>query len=654
MPSPNPPSRGLDLATRLQDACREVALAPLPGARDLPVVAGITPRCVFVEPLENVRARATELLADSTKVFVHHEAIVYELDSGGNRRLLTLSRSGAVEAVASAILANLFVCEHAEPGRDPMQFGPPQQFVALLLSSSPVRAALPTISVYATRPIFDAEFILQGPGWHPETGVLVHGPDVEPMPHEPPGPGTPALDRLPPRLRALMTNFCFRSPADVVAAVAAMITGLLANRFAAVGKAIVLIDGNQPGLGKTLLARVIGIILDGGDPRAIHFTLDDEELAKRLCATIRDGTASVVLIDNAKLKAGGVVSSPVLEANSMAPVISLRILGQSANFVRPNDLTWFLTMNDTKTSPDLLSRGLPIRLRYEGDPRHREFAGAEPIAFANAHRAELLGELAGMVVRWNLAGRPAGAKRHRCDEWARTIGGILEVAGLPEFLDNLDEAAASFNSVLDEVSALAEAVLAQESPESFSFDQAPDADESSRPLKGRAELRPIWGMPAGGWEPLFRRASVQGPALEAAKSQQAKATLIGNFLSTNLNREVPIQVQSRTGRARLVAFDGAQRQKRYAFAMSWDAPAPRRLLGGLPPDRPGRDVPSPIAAISESRAPLTAKASTGQPPPGLQPDPDLPEVSLGEPPIAEVHPAQIVATKRHGDRRRQG
>ena len=117
-------------------------------------------------------------------------------------------------------------------------------------------------------------------------------------------------------------------------------------------------------------------------------------------------------------------------------------------------------MNDTRTSPDLVSRGLPVRLHYEGDPGRRRFPGPDPIAYALEHRAEILGELAGMVVSWNQAGRPPGDRQHRCSEWARTVGGILQVAGLPEFLANLEEAAASFNAQFEELAALAEAAVA--------------------------------------------------------------------------------------------------------------------------------------------------------------------------------------------------
>lgn len=41
---------------------------------------------------------------------------------------------------------------------------------------------------------------------------------------------------------------------------------------------------------------------------------------------------------------------------------------------------------------------------------------------------------------------------------------ILESAGLPEFLDNADEVAASFSTELDEFAALAEAVIKGDGP----------------------------------------------------------------------------------------------------------------------------------------------------------------------------------------------
>ena len=199
-------------------------------------------------------------------------------------------------------------------------------------------------------------------------------------------------------------------------------TGLLLACFVVVtSKAVVLLDGNQSGIGKTLLARSIGIVLDGIDPELIHYTPDDEELAKRTWPRYEAAPQSVLLIDNAKVRSGGAISSPVLEANSMASQISLRILGKSANYTRPNDLLWFLTMNDTKTSPDLVSRGLPIRFSYDGDPRQRNFGGRDPIRYAREHRGRDPGRADGLRRPLEIAW--AGLRGRRSIVAARLGGG---------------------------------------------------------------------------------------------------------------------------------------------------------------------------------------------------------------------------------------
>jgi hypothetical protein len=613
-------SRGRDLVQRLRDGRAQAGHAPLPGARDLPVLTGLTPQCIFLEPLENVRDRATRILVDSGRVYAYGDDILYERIDGPVRCLVPLTRGRVVERSAAAIMANLVICELAAPDKAPVQFVPPRPCVELLLNSAPTRQAVPRIKAYATRPVFDDDYKLLGPGWHPEAGVLVHGPDVEPILPNVVAPDRPLCDRLPHHLRVLLGDFCLRSDADLANAVGALLTGLLMVQFVDIGKAVVLLDGNQPGVGKTLLARVAGIVLDGIDPQVIHFTTDDEELAKRICATLRGSTQSIVLIDNAKVKAGGSVSSPVIEANSMASQVSLRILGVSSNYVRPNDLLWFLTMNDTKTSPDLVSRGLPIRFWYEGNPGERNFQDRDPLAYAREHRTEILGELAGMVVVWNQAGRPRGTRRHRCDRWARVIGGILESAGWPEFLGNLDEAAASFNEALDELAALAEAAAAAGGPAVFvKAHQDPVGVRLMKASKHEAEF----GLSPSKWEDMFRRAKVQVEALDAARSERARATLLGNFLSQNLGREVPIEVKGRTGKARLLAVNAGKKMRRYWFELTWDEEQPADVRQEPVPDaepitptRNGAADPPARRPQAEGRANQPVSAAASRPRPG--------------------------------------
>ena len=262
----------------------------------------------------------------------------------------------------------------------------------------------------------------------------------------------------------MLSGFCFKSDADVANAFALFLTGLLANLFVKDPKGLFLIDGNQPGVGKTLLARCLGMVLDGTDPRILTFLSNDEEFEKRICSQLRGCPQTLVFIDNAKAGGGSAVSSRVLEANSVAPVVSLRILGKSENVTRPNDLLWVLTMNDTSLSTDLVSRGVPIQLAYEGRIEHRAFAGPQPIEYAAEHRLEILAELVGCVIAWNQAGRPNGPRSHRSAVWGARIGGMLLVAGFPEFLANHEAASSSFNSELEALAALAECVVRENGP----------------------------------------------------------------------------------------------------------------------------------------------------------------------------------------------
>jgi len=81
------------------------------------------------------------------------------------------------------------------------------------------------------------------------------------------------------------------------------------------------------------------------------------------------------------------------------------------------------------------------------------------------------------------------------------------------------------------------------------------------------------GLRAGELEPVFRRAGVLREELERAKSVKSKATLIGNFLSKNLNREVAVEVNGRLGKAVVKQELGAARAKFYRIEVSWTDPA---------------------------------------------------------------------------------
>ena len=603
------PTIGEEHAAVLKTSLRKLTFAPLVGARGLPELIGVhaPPKSIYTAPQDNVLLRTIDILKKSGRVYAYGDDVVCEMGSlnGEGQSLFHFRLGRQVEAGAECWLANVFTCIDG-----PITFPPPRWFVRSLFTSDLLDGRLPRIRMYAARPVFDMDYQLCSPGWHPKSGVLVHGPHVEPVFPAPADTGLPALGRLPLHLRTFLGGFCFRSDADLANALAMFITGLLANHFVREPKGLFLVDGNQPGLGKTLLVRCLGQVLDGADPLLVPLLANDVELEKRICATLRGRWQSLVFIDNAKAAGGRVISSPTIEANSVAAEASFRILGTSEIYIRQNDLLWVITMNDTRVSPDLASRGVPVRLAYEGRPEARTFAGPQPLAYAREHRLEILGELAGMVLQWNQADRPSGVQTHRSHVWAAILGGILQVAGFPEFLINAGEAAAAFDVQMDELGALAEAAVVHDGP----FIEIPCLAEQSDAIQPGDKLLP------SDWLPIFKRAGILAETLTDLVSKHAKSIRAGQFLSPNVGRTVPIQANRRSGQATLrVEFANRAKGKRYFFEVTWDAPAVDGKLEAEPttkptgPPKPALKSHPPTPSAAKPPAPGVSRPGNDEP-----------------------------------------
>jgi hypothetical protein len=138
------------------------------------------------------------------------------------------------------------------------------------------------------------------------------------------------------------------------------------------------------------------------------------------------------------------------------------------------------------------------------------------------------------------------------------------------------------------------------------------------------------GLPPGKWEDHFRTARVLVEELDGARSAQARATILGNFLSQNQGRVVPIQVGDRSGRARLCVTAGDGKPRRYYFAIAWDkssdtgssdtssATRPAALDDGLGRDTAQEPEASPSVPPASPRDVVPARPGRGQIPPGRE------------------------------------
>lgn len=79
----------------------------------------------------------------------------------------------------------------------------------------------------------------------------------------------------------MLRDFCFRSESDRSNYLGILLTAILMPRFIGC-KPAVLFNGNQPGLGKTMLAQMIALLRDGRTAETVSYNRNDEEFEKRL------------------------------------------------------------------------------------------------------------------------------------------------------------------------------------------------------------------------------------------------------------------------------------------------------------------------------------------------------------------------------------
>ena len=136
-------------------------------------------------------------------------------------------------------------------------------------------------------------------------------------------------------------------------------------------------------LGKSTLARVLGVVAEGVEPTTVSFSANEEEFEKQLATRVEAGDR-VVVVDNAKTTRP--IQSPVLERCITDTRLNFRRLGGNTAISRPtNDVLFVVTMNLTQMGADLRRRALPLNLELDGDVRRHPYRSDDPIEIGRAH-----------------------------------------------------------------------------------------------------------------------------------------------------------------------------------------------------------------------------------------------------------------------------
>jgi hypothetical protein len=497
-------------------------------------------------------------LALSGRVYAHHDDVM--LTNEANTKFKLLAVDGRAEQKAGSLLMNIVAGVQYKPNPgtgeiESWEFRLPDSICDQLFAMDRCMVKLPAVTTYATHSVFDADFQLHGPGYHEEQKILVQGLDIHPHiavlqceTRSAARTVTEAVDRLPPYLRRLLKDFDWAGPVDLTNATGSLLMGLLMNHFVQDGHPMVVIRGNQPSIGKSLLAKAIGVVFDGRLVAAIKKS-GDEEFDKLLCAMLKK-RRRMIFLDNLRDR----LDSERIEQIVTSPTIMVRILGVNDFGEWPNDVLFVLTSNNLVAGRDLVSRNLTIDLFTEGDPRKRQAArkASKPLAYAAEHRAEILGELAGMVLRWVDAGQPDGEVNTRFDRVSQVIGGILDVNGFPGFASNAEAAAIEMDDDLQRMLELAAEIVAGKHGAETVIKPGEDSSKA--------------GRVAGDWVKAFEQLHLIDLKQCPDATDKAKTVMAGKVFSRYVDCTLNVEVGGREFAVTIRKREGRSGNKKFYFA----------------------------------------------------------------------------------------
>jgi len=275
--------------------------------------------------------------------------------------------------------------------------------------------------------------LIHEPGYHrpsgsyfePDEGLVV-----------PPVPSSPTDDELAGArdllLGELLVDIPFKTDSDRANALAYLLTPLARNLFTG-PTPLGLIEAPVMGTGKSLLARCLAVPAVGRLSSSTQ-PENDAEWRKAITAKLV-GAPPMILYDNLAKKLESSALEEVLTSSSWSD----RELGATRTITVPVRCTWLATANNLQIKGDLHRRIVWIRLEVAMErPEDRdpsEFRHPDLMDWALRNRGELLRAALVLIRAWVARGRPPGPQSMGSYEsWARTVGGILKVAGVDGFL----------------------------------------------------------------------------------------------------------------------------------------------------------------------------------------------------------------------------
>lgn len=359
----------------------------------------------------------------------HKEPVIMQIDRAALRNELNS-------------VANFYVAKKVRGSEDDYELKdvpPPKDLADQILALAPSRWPLPALKSIVEAPVLRPDgSILDRPGYDEATQLYYEpGPGMDRC-QIPENPTQQDAIAAMSRLKALFADFPFEGRADYANTLALLFTPFVRH---AVKKDIqmALIDATNAGTGKGLITIVVSIIATGKPTTPMSAKDSDEEWRKAILTELLQ-SPRIVIIDNIR----GILESAALELMLTGGGINERILGQSKRVKAKNEATWMATGNNLLIGGDLPRRCYRIRLISQtATPEERDdFKISDLEKHVTDNRAEIVSDILTVARAWHVAGKPSTKNVPNLGtftDWAKTVGGILEFAGIEGFQANRDE-----------------------------------------------------------------------------------------------------------------------------------------------------------------------------------------------------------------------
>ena len=353
------------------------------------------------------------------------QGLIEALPAEGNVRLIDGARKLA------PILIDRLDIQVMRGGKVVGDLPPERSLNALLAADRLLRCFVP-VDLVTFFPVYLPDFSLAPSGYYdggPGQRILYLGPQVRTA------DSTEAWDRF------LAVMDC-DSEASRTNILGASLLVLLRHHWPG-HKPLVLVTANQSHAGKgTVIESIRGRL-----PKAdIMYQAHDWPMESALHKQLNNNSdIGFIDLDNVRKDSGGgggVIRSGFFESLVTSAEVKLNSPTGGTPISRLNDFVLSINTNEGTVSPDLLNRSLWIHLAPQGDIHQRRSPVGNPKhEYLPQHLVQMEAELHGLIARWKAAGCPLADVYHPMSGCAKTIGGILQVAGYKDFLTNYGQAA---------------------------------------------------------------------------------------------------------------------------------------------------------------------------------------------------------------------